>query len=73
MRIVVGEELVREIEKCRVFMIGSGAIGCELLKNYAMLNLGTAKALPGSRQGFIILTDPDHIEVSNLNRQFLFR
>ena len=47
-------------------MIGAGAIGCELLKNYAMLGLGTGN-------GHIILTDPDVIEVSNLNRQFLFR
>jgi molybdopterin/thiamine biosynthesis adenylyltransferase len=46
-------------------MIGAGAIGCELLKNYAMVGLGTA--------GKITLTDPDVIEVSNLNRQFLFR
>jgi len=48
-------------------MVGSGAIGCELLKNYAMLGLGTGS------DGHIILTDPDVIEVSNLNRQFLFR
>lgn len=48
-------------------MIGAGAIGCELLKNYAMLDLGTGP------QGMITLTDPDVIEVSNLNRQFLFR
>ena len=47
-------------------MIGAGAIGCELLKNYAMLGLGTG-------YGGIIVTDPDVIEVSNLNRQFLFR
>jgi molybdopterin/thiamine biosynthesis adenylyltransferase len=47
-------------------MIGAGAIGCELLKNFAMLNLGTGK-------GKITITDPDSIEVSNLNRQFLFR
>jgi len=46
-------------------MIGAGAIGCELLKNYAMLGLGIS--------GEISLTDPDVIEVSNLNRQFLFR
>lgn len=46
-------------------MIGAGAIGCELLKNYAMLGLGTSAK--------ITLTDPDVIEVSNLNRQFLFR
>jgi len=24
-------------------MVGSGAIGCELLKNYAMMSLGTGK------------------------------
>jgi molybdopterin/thiamine biosynthesis adenylyltransferase len=48
-------------------MIGAGAIGCELLKNFAMLGLGSGKL------GLITLTDPDIIEVSNLNRQFLFR
>ena len=48
-------------------MIGCGAIGCELLKNFGMLSLGTGK------EGAITLTDPDFIEVSNLNRQFLFR
>jgi len=48
-------------------MVGSGAIGCELLKNYAMLSLATGA------KGNITLTDPDIIEVSNLNRQFLFR
>lgn len=46
-------------------MVGAGAIGCELLKNFAMINLGT--------KGQITLTDPDVIEVSNLSRQFLFR
>lgn len=49
-------------------MVGAGAIGCELLKNYAMLGVGTAKGT-----GQIVVTDPDHIENSNLNRQFLFR
>lgn len=46
-------------------MVGAGAIGCELLKNFAMIGLGT--------KGKIIITDPDVIEVSNLSRQFLFR
>ena len=46
-------------------MVGAGAIGCELLKNFAMLSLGT--------KGKITLTDPDFIEVSNLTRQLLFR
>ena len=47
-------------------MVGSGAIGCELLKNFAMLEVATG-------EGTIVVTDPDHIENSNLNRQFLFR
>lgn len=46
-------------------MVGAGAIGCELLKNYAMLGVGI--------EGNICVTDPDLIELSNLNRQFLFR
>jgi ubiquitin-activating enzyme E1 len=44
------------------FIVGSGAIGCELLKNLAFLNIKK-----------IIVTDPDIIEKSNLSRQFLFR
>ena len=49
-------------------MIGVGAIGCELLKNFSMLGLGSNKA-----NGKIFVTDPDIIENSNLSRQFLFR
>ena len=45
-----------------VFMIGAGAIGCELLKNFAMVGLGAGE------KGMITLTDPDHIETSNLSR-----
>ena len=41
-------------------MVGCGAIGCELLKNFAMIDLST--------KGQITITDPDHIETSNLNR-----
>jgi ubiquitin-activating enzyme E1 len=38
-----------------------------MLKNYAMLGVASA---PG---GKITITDNDLIELSNLNRQFLFR
>ena len=53
--------------KQKYFVVGAGAIGCELLKNFAMVGLGA------SEEGKIIVTDMDHIERSNLNRQFLFR
>lgn len=47
--------------------VGAGAIGCELLKNFALIGLGAEE------EGHITLTDMDFIEKSNLNRQFLFR
>lgn len=50
-----------------VCQVGAGAIGCELLKNFAMMGLGSAP------EGKIYITDMDIIEKSNLNRQFLFR
>ncbi|KAF4013022.1 hypothetical protein G4228_004456 [Cervus hanglu yarkandensis] len=48
--------------------VGCGAIGCEMLKNFALLGVGT-----GKEKGMVTVTDPDLIEKSNLNRQFLFR
>lgn len=59
---LIGKELVEKIKETKVFMVGSGAIGCELLKNYSMIGLGC-----GSK-GKITLTDPDSIELSNLSR-----
>ena len=47
--------------------VGAGAIGCEILKNFAMMGVGA------SPEGAVYVTDMDIIEKSNLNRQFLFR
>ena len=70
LRVIVGQGMIEKIASTNLFMIGAGAIGCELLKNYAMLGVGCAKkdAKTGSKGGSIVLTDPDVIEVSNLNR-----
>ncbi|KAJ1675270.1 E1 ubiquitin-activating protein [Spiromyces aspiralis] len=64
---VFGKCFQRLIEGYRQFLVGSGAIGCEMLKNWAMMGIGTGET------GSIKITDMDTIEKSNLNRQFLFR
>ncbi|XP_055335266.1 SUMO-activating enzyme subunit 2-like [Paramacrobiotus metropolitanus] len=55
-------ETAEKIHNAKIFMVGAGGIGCELLKNLL---------LTGFRN--VELIDLDTIEVSNLNRQFLFR
>lgn len=64
---VYGREFHETVRNLKVFLVGSGAIGCEMLKNWAMMGLGTGP------HGRITITDNDLIEKSNLNRQFLFR
>ncbi|KAI3353250.1 hypothetical protein L3Q82_019783, partial [Scortum barcoo] len=68
LRACIGESMCLELHKLRVFMVGCGAIGCEMLKNFALLGVGLPK-----NSGEVCITDPDLIEKSNLNRQFLFR
>ncbi|KAI4832778.1 hypothetical protein CgunFtcFv8_022186 [Champsocephalus gunnari] len=68
LRACIGESMCVELHKLRVFMVGCGAIGCEMLKNFALLGVGLANS-----SGEVFITDPDLIEKSNLNRQFLFR
>ncbi|KAJ3300161.1 SPS-sensor component ptr3 [Borealophlyctis nickersoniae] len=64
---VFGAEFQDKIANARQFVVGAGAIGCEMLKNWAMMGVGTGP------NGQIFITDMDTIEKSNLNRQFLFR
>lgn len=64
---VFGRELQEKLANTNEFLVGSGAIGCEMLKNWAMMGVGVGP------KGNITVTDMDSIEKSNLNRQFLFR
>ena len=50
------------VENAKVLMVGAGGIGCELLKTLVLHGFRDVTAI-----------DLDTIDVSNLNRQFLFR
>lgn len=57
-----GSDHVSKVAAARLLVVGAGGIGCELLKNLVFCGFKD-----------IEIIDLDTIDVSNLNRQFLFR
>ncbi len=62
-----GKTMQQKLLDLRYFIVGAGAIGCEMMKNWALMGVGCGE------KGHIFVTDMDRIEKSNLSRQFLFR
>jgi ubiquitin-like 1-activating enzyme E1 B len=84
LRSVYGEATVAAIHTSHVLVVGAGGIGCEVLKNLVMsgkqvLTPSFPFLLPSSLPIFFIgfqkidIIDLDTVDISNLNRQFLFR
>lgn len=64
---VFGAKQQNKMEAAKAFIVGAGALGCEFLKNLALMGVCC------SQKGKLTITDDDVIEKSNLSRQFLFR
>lgn len=60
---VFGKDMQEKINDLRYFIVGAGAIGCEMLKNWALMGVGCGE------NGHVYVTDMDRIEKSNLSRQ----
>ena len=54
---VFGKDFQKKLGEQRYFVVGAGAIGCELLKNFALIGLGCDG-------GNVTVTDMDMIERS---------
>ena len=64
---LLDRSLIKKIKGLQAFMVGCGALGCEISKNMAMLGFCQSK------KSNLVMTDMDTIELSNLTRQFLFQ
>lgn len=59
---IFGQKMLQTLRDSHTFIVGCGALGCEISKMYALMGVGS-----------ITLTDDDTIAESNLPRQFFYR
>ncbi|XP_037085820.1 LOW QUALITY PROTEIN: SUMO-activating enzyme subunit 2-like [Pollicipes pollicipes] len=59
---ILPENLRKSVTEAKLLLVGAGGIGCEVLKNLVLSGFQTVEVI-----------DLDTIDVSNLNRQFLFQ
>jgi ubiquitin-activating enzyme E1 len=64
---VFGASFVQKLGNLNYFLVGSGALGCEFVKNFGLNGVCCGP------EGRLVVADADRIELSNLTRQFLFR
>lgn len=70
---IFGKDLVNQIQNAKILVAGAGALGCEIIKNLSLLGVGAIKDKENNcANQNVIVVDNDLIELSNLNRQFLF-
>ena len=69
---IYNQKVIDKLNEMNILIVGTGAIGCEILKilSQMMISNNNGKL---KQKGKIIIVDPDSIELSNLNRQVLFR
>ena len=62
--------MTNKIKNIKILVVGAGALGCEIIKNIALLWVGAINNKDNNQ--YVTVVDNDLIELSNLNRQFLF-
>jgi ubiquitin-like 1-activating enzyme E1 B len=80
---ILGPELHAQLSGTSVLLVGAGGIGCELRMGFVcsvngfettdLLAISPVKNIVLTGFGKITLLDLDTIDISNLNRQFLFK
>lgn len=62
---ILSNDLIYKLENSKIFVVGCGAVGCEILRNLSMLGVAT--------KGMITVTDSGTVRTPHLNTHTLFR